>query len=302
MQEFSPQSRICLDNAACAYCHKPFDASNRREEEHVIGRNFVPKGSLAAQWNLIVGSCRGCNDEKSKLENDLSAIIMRPDWLGRFEPDPRMLAEARRKETARSQRTGKAVRDSSEELTISGKVGKAVSFSANLVCGPQLDHERAYRLAFFHVAAFFYLITFDKGLRLGKPIPWTFAPIAVIARPDWGNEQLLGFQSTLARWHHRVHAIGADEYFKTVIRRAPENGQGLWAWAVEWNKNYRVIGFFGDGDAAQSAFEELPVLKKVLYERGINPVKGPYETWGRREVALANEDDHLFDSPAKPGS
>ena len=50
----------------------------------------------------------------------------------------------------------------------------------------------------------------------------TLAPSAVVARPDWGNDQLLGFQSTLSRWHHRVHAIAADEYFKTVnVDRRP---------------------------------------------------------------------------------
>lgn len=297
MRHLSPKSPLRLNNVACAYCHRLFDANTPRESEHVIGRRFVPKGSLAAQWNLIVGACGKCNDEKSELENDVSAIIVRPDLAGRFPVDPRLVAEALRKESARSKRTGKAVRDSAEELTVSGQFMPGFTFSMNLVSGPQVDQKRVYRLAFFHVSAFFYWLTFDKARRRGGALPSTFGPIAAAAQPDWGNAHLVGFQELVSGWPYRIHAIGADGFFKVVIRRSPEQDPPLWAWALEWNKAFRVVGFFGDELASRAACERLPAIKKTLVERGVDPEKGPFETTMRTEIALDAAHDHLFDPP-----
>ncbi len=298
MPEKSPKSRVRLNNVTCAYCHKPFDAGTRSEEEHVVGRKFVPKGSLAAQWNLIVNACGVCNDEKCELENDLSAIIMRPDPWGRTQSDPRLIEEARRKESARSKRTGKAVRESDEGLDVKGQIMPGVTFSANMVASPQFDPDRAGRLAFFHISAFFYLITFDHSERRGKAIPGSFRPIASVLRPDWGNAQMIGFQEMAASWPGRVFGVAANTFFKIVIRRSSELEPPLWSWALEWNHALRLVGFFGDGPSAETAFARLPKLKKFLIERGVDPEKGRYETWGRQEVPLANGDDHLFDCPA----
>lgn len=68
----------------CAYCGAAFSRPSDGEAEHVIGRRFVPKGTLAAQWNLIVRACGPCNDHKADLENDISAITMQPDAWGRY--------------------------------------------------------------------------------------------------------------------------------------------------------------------------------------------------------------------------
>ena len=297
MHNLSPMSRVRLDNVACAYCHTSFGAETPSEDEHVIGRNFVPKGSLAAQWNLIVRSCRACNEEKCELENDLSAITMHPSRLDRSRQDHRLINEAQRKESAQSKRTRKAVGDSAEEFGFQGQLVPGVDITANLISGPQLDPERAYRLAFFHVAAFFYLVTFQRDTRCGKPIPRTFVPIAGVFRQDWGNAQMLGFQEMIANWAWRVHAIGAEGYFKIVIRRATKMNPPLWAWALEWNQTFRVTGFFGDSSAAKEALVRLPVLRKILLERGVDPKMGPFETWGREEVPIAEEDDRLFEPP-----
>src|SRR5437870_4164459 len=42
---------IRLDNVTCPYCGT--DVTVEREEEHVIARRFVPKGTLAGLWNLV---------------------------------------------------------------------------------------------------------------------------------------------------------------------------------------------------------------------------------------------------------
>jgi hypothetical protein len=274
------------------YCAQPFGKEVRREREHVIGRNFVPKGSLAARWNVVGYACKRCNGEKGRLENDLSAITLRPDIWGRFEPQERMIEEARRKESARSQKTGKSVRNSAEEMTITGQIMPGVTITGNFVSGPQLDDERACRLAWFHISAFFYFITFDKKERKGSVLPWTYAPVAVVARGDWGNDQMLGFQELIADWPHAVHAVSANVYFKAIIRRASEKIPPLWAWGLEWNRNYRLIGFFGDRNAVKAAISRLPVLRNDVVEQ-----TSEVTTTIRVEVPLRPEEDRLFFPP-----
>lgn len=95
-QDFSKPLR--LNNTACVYCSTPFTTDVAATKEHVIGRNFVPRGTLAGEWNLIVNACRDCNEKKARLEDDISAITMQPDIAGRHAvDDPRLRNEATRK-------------------------------------------------------------------------------------------------------------------------------------------------------------------------------------------------------------
>jgi hypothetical protein len=291
----SPTNLVRVDNIACAFCGKSFDAQVRPTEDHLIGRKFVPRGSLAAQWNLIVNACQACNAEKCALENDISAISMRPD--PRFNLHPLLLQEARRKETAKSQRTGKAVRDSVEETIVTGRIAPGVTFSFNLVCAPQAEQRRIFRLAQFHIEALFYWITYNRTARRGGFIPGDFFRVGFVARGDWGNAQMIGFQRLIADWPLRVHAVGAESFFRAIIRRCPGDGPPVWAWALEWNHNFRVIGFMGDETTARAEFNNLPALEKVLVERGMDPERGPFETWARSEVAIPEADDKLFEPP-----
>lgn len=52
LHDLPPNKPIRLHNVVCPY----FGATLLREsmtKEHVVGRRFVPKGTLANQWNLI---------------------------------------------------------------------------------------------------------------------------------------------------------------------------------------------------------------------------------------------------------
>jgi hypothetical protein len=298
LQYHPPNKRMMLKNRTCAYCHRPFDKDLRPEEEHVIGRRFVPRGTLAKQWNLILRSCRECNERKAELENDISAITMIPDEFGRFETDESTVSEAVRKGTTISRRTGKPVADSHEELEHEVQMVPGLTLRTRFVAGPQLDQDRAFELAMFHVAGFFYRNTYDEMNRVGRPVPGVWVPMRLFRRSDWGNELLLAFQDMTSTWAPRVHGIAAGGFFKIIIRRHPEPEPALWSWALEWNKNYRLSGMFGDEDKAVSVAATLPKLKVWFAGEGSDEMGRPYRDTRRVEVPLADENDRLFGTPA----
>jgi hypothetical protein len=277
---------ILLKNLNCIYCGNLFDESVvRKTTEHVIGRRFVPKGSLENQWNLIANACESCNGSKSALEDDISAITL---FRSLDDPatDPGIRAETARKlkpSGAVSRFTGKAVIQSAVKHTITGTLMDAATFSFSLVGPPHVEPDREDQLAFFHVQAFFFLCTYDDSTQLGNLTPGCFQPLNGAPKSDWGNPIQLEFQRQVAGWPTRVIATGADGYFQIMLRqREPD---ALWAWAVEWNKQFRLCGFFGDLAAVKAVAEGMPVLPM----RSI----GPDDRY-RMEVGLAESDDRLF--------
>lgn len=90
LTEMPNDRAILLDNISCVYCGIKLHKQNRTRE-HVVGRRFVPKGTLHQNWNLIVQACKSCNNETSDLENDISAITMLPDTLGVYANDDQVL-------------------------------------------------------------------------------------------------------------------------------------------------------------------------------------------------------------------
>jgi hypothetical protein len=69
-------------------------------------------------------------------------------------------------------------------------------------------------------------------------------------------------------------------YFKAIFRRHPTQG---WFWALEWNKERRVLGAISEG--RPQLFDEMPD-------------EGWFEVAGRRireEVPFDEAADHLFE-------
>ncbi len=147
---------ILLKNENCPYCGTQFSISVPSEKEHAVGRRFVPKGTLNGQWNLIVRSCIPCNQDKAKLENDISAISMHPDATGQHvNSDSRLHAEANRKAlNAISHKTKKPIANGEEPLKVSGNLG-AADITFTFVMPPQVDEDRIFALARYQVGAFF---------------------------------------------------------------------------------------------------------------------------------------------------
>jgi hypothetical protein len=273
-----------LDNITCVYCGSTDNADNPHTDEHVVGRRFVPKGSFVKGWSLIVRSCQQCNNEKSDLEDDISAITLQPE-LGGSHESADLAAQAQRKAAGSfSRRTKKLVQDSHVEDTIEGTLMSSVKVSFKFIGPPQLVPERARRLAWMHLQAFFYLITYNAEQRTGGFIPGDIGFAMEASRSDWGNPTLRGFAELTKTWPPRVIGTGADGFFKIAIRREPA-GSLLWSFALEWNAKYRIVGFFGEGERVQKHLDELPPLKWKRVDA----------TWRQREeIALDPSDDILF--------
>lgn len=286
-----------LKNLTCPYCGVELDESNR-SKDHVIARKFVPTARLQARWNLIVFACQRCNNEKSKLEDDLSPISMQLT-LSKDELDEVAASDARRKAAGSiSRRTGKPVADSDEVLTIAGSLGPSGRWTATFNSPPQADNSRIYSLARLHFLAFFYRLTFDDVKKRGYPPPPTsvFLPINVAVRSDWGNSLQIGFMVLTRSWWTRLVAVTADGYFRVAIRKCPD--RSVWSCALEWNENMRVIALVGEDTVLREIAASLPPLKLEVigqHDRGV---------WrARPEVALADDSDTMFDEgDAEPGA
>lgn len=277
-----------LRNRTCAYCGRELSRTNATKE-HVIGRRFVPRGTLNGRWNLILRVCLDCNRKKAELEDDLSAISMQPNAIGFFHAssDGGLRTEAARKgRRSVNRRTGKAVGLSSEPIKLRHNWG-SVNIEFSVVGPPQPDPDRVVALALLHVTGLMYWLTYDDVDRIGRFIPGVFCPVNIALRDDWGNAVQLAFMRKVIDWNERIVGLSANGYFGMAIRRRGDSA--CWSWAFEWNKNLRVIGFFGEEALVREVYGELPAMH---YET-INTGDG--ETWRhRREQPLQDTDDQLF--------
>lgn len=146
---------------------------------------------------------------------------------------------------------------------------------------PQLDPDRIHQLARMHVQGFFYLITYREAECQGG-----FYPGAEVFRSDWGNPTLVGFADFTRDWPIRVRGIAAEGYFKIMIRRDKAEVD-LWAFALEWNRSFRIAGFFGDMAVAQAYFDRLPQSEWRRFDS---------RTHFRHEVPHDPAADTLFDT------
>jgi hypothetical protein len=253
-----PNKAIILKNKTCVYCGR--SVSEQFTKEHVIGRRFVPKGKLENEWNLIVRACVECNNKKSDLENDISAITMHPDLLGSHVIEDEILNETSKNKSnkAISRATGRIINESHVQFSITHSPIPNFNFKFNIKGQPQISDERIFQLARFQVQAFFYYLTYSEEKYLGRFWEDEFLPINSAHQNDWGNSLQVSFMKKISAWDLAIIGITADEFFKIIIRKL--DYEKCWAWAVEWNKNYRVIGFIGCLNQVKSIFNQLDQL------------------------------------------
>ena len=284
-----------LKNVTCVYCGCDL-AGSGSTKEHVVGRRFVPKGLLDGQWNLIVRACSACNVRKSDLEDDVSAITLAPPvaFVGERRDSP-FAAEAYRKASRSVSRfTGKRVVDSPHEGNITLPLGGAVTATMKYVGPPQLESRRAFELARLQLSAFFYLVTFDEASSKGGFWPGLYVPLLMAPQTDWGNAHFMAFMHAVASWELRFLGFTANECFKIAIRRHPS--ADTWAWALEWNRNFRLSGFFGDpapADVIVGTFPQFQLRSAPLAPNGFVSM--------RLERRLTEAEDSLFAEPKNNG-
>jgi len=288
LNELPTNKVLTLDNATCPYCGKDL-LNNNDTKEHVVGRKFCPKGSLNGQWNLILRACNDCNNAKSKLENDISAITLAGrHWFNPEKHVPSVLLEAKRKsKNSISCRTKKPVQDSQENLNISFPFSSGVTFNFNIVGPPQIDNNRLYELARMQIMAFFYLITFNQETKKGGFWLGGFFPLIEAQHSDWGNTIHKAFMQTVYPWELKWIGNTANGFFKSIIKRNPN--EFCWSWALEWNKNYRLIGFFGEQKPIESIVNTFSTLEMSPW---IDCGKSKYRI--RYDISLRDEEDLLF--------
>lgn len=279
---------IHLSNQTCPYCNTPLDTvpSNK---EHVIGRGFVPRGTLRASWNLILRACVTCNGKKSDLEDDISAVTMQPASDGTSARDEDVLREeaARKARSSFSRRTGRSVARSHEKIQFAGPLASGAMIHIDAVAPPQVEESRAFELARIQLSAFFYWVTYDESTLRGGFWLGGYYPILSALRDDWGNPVFRGFMEVVVDWEPRVLASAADDYFRVALRRHPT--EICWSWALEWNSNMRLIGFLGEEPVVRQLVQGLPTL--VVRDFPVTPTSG-YRI--REEVPLSPEQDILF--------
>lgn len=215
---------------------------------------------------------------------------MQPGPLGDYPVDDDLLIhEATRKAAkSKSRRTGKMVADSSEEQTFRGSLVPGATFSFTSVGPPQMDETRAWELGRLHVSAFFYLLTYDETTRRGAFWPGVFNPYPIVPRTDWGNCRIVAFMHEVSNWEPRFIGSTAAGFYRIAIRQKPL-GALLWSWAVEWNKSYRLTGFFGDIGIADAVARSFPdPTMHIVSQTGDHVVRM------RPQVPLDPAEDLLF--------
>lgn len=288
LQNHPDQVAIVLRNANCPYCSASL-SSSEVTKEHVIGRKFVPRGKLAGRWNLILNACRVCNNKKSDLENDISAITLQPDSWGSYaDDDAAVAAEAERKAGGSfSRRSGKLVGQSQERMRINVPFMMGATMEVEFVASPQLNPDRVAELAHMHFAAFFYWVTYDDAIKLGRFTPGTFLVVMHATKADWGNVINRTFMAQVANWEPLVVAHGADGFFRIIIRKHPS--ETCWSWGIEWNKQLRIVGFAGEDNALADLDKALPYAENNVIEQSSDRTVAI-----RRQVPLSEDADTLF--------
>jgi hypothetical protein len=291
MQILNPKKVLKLKNDVCPYCGSTINDANRTED-HVVGRRFVPKSTMENRWNLILLACKKCNGEKSSLEDDISAISMQPaigEHRGAVES---ILAKesSRKARNAISRRSKKRVSESQETSKLSYNLLDQMKVDVEMISPPQIDQKRLLELNAFHLEAFFFLLTYNERKGRGHYPPGEIFSIDIANRGDWGNVKMRAFMKLTEFWVPHLNVITADGYFKIRIDKNPL--EKIWSWALEYNKNTRSVGVFGDSVAIELLLTTIPEhrwSKKFRTASEPNVVQRH-----RMEIPLSESDDKLF--------
>jgi hypothetical protein len=276
-----------LRNVTCCYCQVVL-ADVPSNKEHVIGKNFVPTGTLDRRWNLIAQACVACNTRKSDLEDDMAVLSLQHYPFDGTDPayDAHVRKCLEKASRTHSRHSNRVVSKSAEESTL--EMGL---MTVGLISAPQVSDDRVFALANMHATAFFYFLTYRDEERRGWFWPGGgFLMTDVAARSDWGNPIQRWFIDTAAPWLTRLVVSTARGFFKVAIRKNPDFS--LWSCALEWNEGIRVVAFFGEEEPALAIGRDMPQLFTEEHVILRTPER---ITSVRTEVPISPGDDRMFD-------
>lgn len=248
-------------NRVCLYCGIEVGGvgDEPSNKEHLIGRNFVPTGTIGAEaFNFIFRACVACNSRKAIAERHVSSVTL-ISGPGRLE-DSRAATAAERKAVKdfHPDKPGIPMGQAHEQMAI-GFERHGMSGSVGFSGPPNANADAVMELALSHVQGLFPLVTTSDfrdvtAIRLlpGRQVTL----LGSFGRSDWGNPHLVEVARRAAEWPCHVSVISADGYFKAIMRRHESQG---WFWALEWNKYLRIAG--GISISEMGLFQELPDAK-----------------------------------------
>lgn len=299
------QPLVISDNILCPYCGRNLQSpgSIQSDAEHVIGRRFIPRGYLDGEWNLILNSCEECNRYKARLEDGLSPISAL-SVVDDLEHPAEVVQDIERKLGNRNPETGavrgathpetsRPVADSFVSQTVHGSFGP-MSMSFTFTGPPQALGSEA-ELARFHIQGFYFLIANMDSASQTESRASTenclylqrgyVHPLFVLRRSDWGNEAATELAARTAGWETCLKLTTARGYFKATKRRDPTRDKSPVFWALEWNRNIRVLGLIREPDNPDVIEQGLPKLQYVELGEALR---------SRQEVPLSENEDTLF--------
>lgn len=274
-------------NQRCLYCGSFLGEELKIEsnKEHLIAREFVPKGSLSDKcFNFIFRACIVCNSKKADIERHISSATMINSSARSVSQEIDQLALNKAKKDFHPDNPGKTVIDSCGEI----KFNHGNIMRLSYVFPPQVNPNYIKELALRHIQGIYSLITTknrficeESGLLSLKQLQF----FGAFNEQDWGNPRILEVIERTKEWPCFFNIVTADGFFKVIMKRSCDDG---WFWALEWNKYLRVIGGISLENKPQQLFSNLPDLDwKDFGMQGNDKIRK------RLEIAL-NSIDELF--------
>lgn len=269
-------------NQHCLYCNAFLGVGSavKRNKEHLIGRNFVPTGTIneGERFNFIFAVCETCNLQKSKYENHVSAISLL--WSP-LRKEPAIDVIAVRKATGTYH--GKLAAQALKSTRLAFEYGE-FHLGIELAIPPQVDSHQVKCLAAMQVQALVSLVKTTNHLsstelfRLNPANIWYYKWFPV---SDWGNPQLVEAVRRVHTWERIATINAAGGAFRATLRQSP--GSDEWFWGLEWNGSIRVIGALGSPETPPTVLADIPPLEFELLPDGRR---------GREEVPASAADEH----------
>ena len=251
-------------NQFCLYCGRRVGSNAEIEsnKEHLIGRNFVPKGSLAGDaFNFVFRACIECNTEKSDAERHVSTVSLFNSPARLVDLSINDLA-ARKASNDHHPTERRLVRDASVPHKIETE-GNGFSGTLHMTSPPQLEYKSVLLLAVRQIQGLFALISTEDP-RVPEKSKLLAADKVLLHKDynygDWGNPQLIEIIERTKGWSAPLFVNSASGHFKAILR-IPKSQEEGYFWALEWNKSVRIVGAICHPSQYPVWLKDLPQLK-----------------------------------------